>query len=273
MKGVVEYVNPSFTLMTGYTSEDVLGNNYRRVLVDVDIPEKYQQVWDTISSGIEWTGQFHNRKKSGEPFWEKVSISPIRNQEGKVTHFLAIKEDISVQKMAETERVSMEIQLRQAQKLESIGQLAAGIAHEINTPIQFIGDNTRFLKESFGELLKLLKEYEKLSDAFCHNKVTTEMITQLAAVVELVDVEYLNKEIPKSIQQSLDGVERVAKIVRAMKEFSHPGTEQKTAIDLNHAIESTTTVARNEWKYVADLALDLDQNLPRVPCLPGRLTR
>ncbi|MCG8019078.1 MAG: ATP-binding protein, partial [Candidatus Thiodiazotropha weberae] len=84
-----------------------------------------------------------------------------------------------------------------------------------------------------------------------------------------VDLEYLQEEIPKSIQQTLDGVDRVATIVRAMKEFSHPGSEEKTLTDINKAIESTVTVARNAWKYHAELSLDLQPALPQVPCIPG----
>ena len=99
------------------------------------------------------------------------------------------------------------------------------------------------------------------------------LIRAVEATARAIDVAYLTKEIPEAIQQSLEGIERVAKIVQAMKEFSHPGSEEKTAIDLNSAIESTLTVARNEWKYVADMVMELDPTLPLVPCLPGELNQ
>lgn len=157
----------------------------------------------------------------------------------------------------------------QAQKLESIGQLAAGIAHEINTPIQYVGDNTRFLQDSFHDLIRLFEKYKKLLEASNSWNVKDPLISDIEAMAEEIDIEYLIEEIPQAVHQSLDGINRVANIVRAMKEFAHPGVEEKTFIDVNKAIENTVIVARNEWKYVAEMITDFDSSLPLVPCLPG----
>jgi PAS domain S-box-containing protein len=172
-----------------------------------------------------------------------------------------------------TERLELEEQLRQAHKLESIGQLAAGIAHEINTPTQYIGDNVEFLKDSFRDLTILLKSYERLFAAAQAGAVSNETVHEVSLAVEKSDAGYLLKEIPKAIDQTLDGVSRVSSLVGAMKDFSHPGTKEKVAIDLNRAIDSTITVARHEWKYVADLETEYDPALQQVSCLPGEFNQ
>lgn len=172
-----------------------------------------------------------------------------------------------------TERRLMERQFAQAMKMESIGRLAAGIAHEINTPTQYVGDNIRFLQDAMRDLVNLLQRFRNLLDRLKQGTVSDEQIAELEQAIEYADLEYLLEEIPKAIAQSLEGVDRVAKIVRAMKEFSHPGPAEMTTVDLNHALESTITVARNEWKYVADMVTDFDPNLPPVPCLPGEMNQ
>jgi PAS domain S-box-containing protein len=146
-----------------------------------------------------------------------------------------------------TQQKQMEVELIQAQKLESIGQLAAGIAHEINTPTQFIGDNIRFVQESVAEVFGMIDGSEA-------SKST--------------DVEYLRTEVPRAITQSLEGIDRISRIVGAMKDFSHPSIE-RTPYDINHAIASTITVASNEWKYVAEVTTEFDTELPLVPVMPG----
>ncbi len=151
--------------------------------------------------------------------------------------------------------------------------MAAGIAHEINTPTQYVGDNARFLKDSFGEINALFDKFQQLLQAAKTGDLSPEMLAEMESFVRDADLHYLNREIPKAIDQSLEGVGRVAAIVRAMKEFSHQGSEQKQNIDLAHAIENALTISRNEWKYVAKTVTDFDPNLPLVACLPGELNQ
>lgn len=158
-------------------------------------------------------------------------------------------------------------ELLQAQKLESIGQLAAGIAHEINTPTQYVSDNTRFLQSEFENVVRVIEEYELMLSTTECDLSRDDRIARVNELREELDFEFLRSEIPLAITQSLDGIDRIARIVRAMKDFSHPGTEGKEPADINKAIESTTTVCRTRWKYVADLELELDPGLPHVPCL------
>jgi len=187
------------------------------------------------------------------------TASPMGSDGNRTGNVLIIAADV-------TEKRILESQFAQTQKLESIGRLAAGIAHEINTPTQFVGDNTRFLQDAFADLRRLLGEYGRLTQACRTGPVTPEVLADVAQAEKDVELEYLIMEIPQAIAQSLEGVERVSRIVRAMKDFSHPGTEGREAVDLNKAIESTVTVARNEWKYVADMVTDFDPALPPVPC-------
>ncbi len=196
----------------------------------------------------------------------KVTISPYLGSTGEYPGFLILAEDI-------TEYKILQSQLSQAQKLESIGQLAAGIAHEINTPIQFVGDNTRFLKDAFSDVRLLLDKYVQLTSSLQANKETGLLIKDIESQTEEIDLDYLMEEIPSAIEQTLNGINRVAKIVKAMKEFSHPGNEEKTPIDLNKAIANTIIVCRNEWKYVAEMQTEFADNLPPVPCFPAPLNQ
>lgn len=158
-------------------------------------------------------------------------------------------------------------ELAQAQKLEAIGQLSAGIAHEINTPTQYVGDNIRFLHESFSELLSLMGPIVGHGG---NDPVSS--IEDLRQQLESADFEFLMEEIPRATGESLEGIERVTGIVRALKEFAHP-SKDKEPVDINRAIQSTSTVATNEWKYIANLELDLDETLPAVPCVVSEINQ
>lgn len=160
-----------------------------------------------------------------------------------------------------------ERELHQVQRLQAIGQLAAGVAHEINTPMQYIGDNVLFLKDAMHDIERVLQGVTRvLLGRGTSQGVDERDLDALAALSAEADIEYLLAEIPRALEQSGDGVERVTRIVRAMKEFSHPGTQERQLLDLARGLESTLTVCRNEWKYIAEVELDVAADLPAVPC-------
>jgi len=161
-------------------------------------------------------------------------------------------------------------ELVQLRKLEAVGQLAAGIAHEINTPTQFIGDNLRFLKESLGPLLAALQASNQILNA---TKATLSLIQEVDPSFDAGHISYLGEEIPKALDQSLEGVQRVAMIVRAMKEFSNPGMEKKVPSDIHRAIENTVLISRGEWKDVAEVRTSFDPSMPLVPCIPDEFNQ
>jgi signal transduction histidine kinase/CheY-like chemotaxis protein len=225
-----------------------------------------------MQKGI-WTGEspLLTRLKVEVPMLQVVIAH--KSPDGGVEFVSINAHDLTERKKVEKERHQMEIQLRHAQKLESIGQLAAGIAHEINTPTQFIGDNLRFMQDAFNDLLGLLGQFHVLLEAARSQSFAPGPTGKIEQTIQTIDLPDLEKEIPQAIGQALSGVQRVAKIVQAMKDFSHPGNETKMPVDLNRSIESTLTVCRNEWKYVADLQTDFDLSLPLVSCLPGEFNQ
>ncbi|MCG7904688.1 MAG: ATP-binding protein [Candidatus Thiodiazotropha weberae] len=245
------------------TAEQVQGKPIAECPIDWNWEQISNEIETNLSNSMK-SERFDSRFKqqNGSNRLLSICVTPYNDSIGHSDGYLLIADDVTEQKQLESE-------IQQAQKLQSIGQLAAGIAHEINTPIQYVGDNVRFLRDAFEEISEIIDSQHDLVERARTNNIAVEQIDQLDEQIDEVDLEYLQEEIPKSIQQTLDGVDRVATIVRAMKEFSHPGSDEKTLTDINKAIESTLTVARNVWKYHAEVSLDLQPALPQVPCIPG----
>ncbi len=232
--------------------------------------------WDIIEKGIrtsQETGRLAQIEDSrftrpdGTEGFLGITITPIHEEGASCAGYLLLAKDI-------TERKSLQSQIAFAQKMESIGQLAAGVAHEINTPIQYVGDNIRFLSEAFKDIQRLREEFRRLLLSLPDETVVQYDIREhLERLESEADLDYLLGEIPRAFEQSLDGTERIAKIVQAMKEFSHPGGHQKVATDINRALENTIAVTRSEWKYCAEVVSDFDHEIPLIPCLPGDLNQ
>jgi PAS domain S-box-containing protein len=261
--GFLIQVNPTMAQFLGYASPEEM---YSLVTGPLWASAVSQQIHGEFLKMINRDGyvkafELEVLRKDGGRIW--ISSSVRAKYDGlTIVGYSGMFEDI-------TERRNLREQLLQAQKLESVGQLAAGIAHEINTPVQYIGDNVRFLRDSFDSLVALNGTYAELLARACDQTLNPELLRKVSAAVQEADVEYILEEIPKAFTQTLEGVSRVAGLVGAMKEFSHPGTGEKVPFDLNRAIESTVTVTRNEWKYLAEMRLSLEAGLPLVSCLPG----
>ena len=261
-QGQIVYVNLEACRSSERSREELL----TLTIPDID-PLFSKEAWTAFWEGLKTQGSMTletvHQTKHGRVFPVEVTANYLEldGQE----FILSFVRDIS-------ERNTLEGQLRHAQKLESIGQLAAGIAHEINTPTQFVTDNLTFLRDSWSAIGDLLELYRSAvrNAAGVLPPVVTAALDQAARDC---DLEFIVAEAPRAIDQSLDGTRRVAEIVRAMKEFSHPDGAEMTAADLNRAIESTITVARNEWKYVAEIITEFDATLAPVMCYPGDINQ
>ena len=173
---------------------------------------------------------------------------------------------------AEAQRDAVEMQLRQAQKLQAVGQLAAGIAHEINTPIQFVNDSVSFLRDGLKDLLGLVEKSQQARRDLASGEDLGKVEAAMSQAEENADLAYLMENAPKAVERSLEGLDRVATIVRSMKEFAHPDDKEMASLDLNRALDTTLTVARNEYKYVADVLTGFGE-LPLVRCYAGEINQ
>ncbi|MGD9849709.1 MAG: MHYT domain-containing protein [Nitrospirales bacterium] len=272
LRGHTTFMNPVGATMIGWESQELIGK-FKHAIAHHShkdgrpYPQEECPILMTIKKGT----IHHIRdevfwRKDGSSFPVEYISSPMRSTSGNISGAVVVFRDVTEQKKLESQHL-------QGQKMESIGQLAAGIAHEINTPTQFVNDNLRFLSDSFADIQQVLKTYDQALRTLPPDTLDPQLLQAMDTTLTQADLPYITTEIPKALKQSLDGAERIAKIVRAMKDFSHPGSTEKKRYDVNKAIESTVTIARNEWKYVADVVTRLDPTLPLVPCLPGEFNQ
>ncbi|MFA7347523.1 MAG: ATP-binding protein [Desulfurivibrionaceae bacterium] len=304
--GTIEYVNPHFTVVSGYRPEEVIGNNFLNRWSAHNSKETLDTLWETINDGKQWTGELRNRKKSGEILWEQTTIAPVKDEQGAIADFIAIKEDITKRKEAEEEilRLNTDLEQRvldrttalqvsnrdlekayrelkaaqsqilQQEKMASIGQLAAGVAHEINNPTGFILSNLNSLKkylQRFAEFLTLQTEaLEKLSAG--GNEGVDAVLQPVTEQRKVLKIDHLLDDIGPLIEESIEGGERVKKIVQSLKSFAHIDEAEYKPSDINAGLESSLAVVWNELKYKATVIRDYGE-IPNTVCNLGQLNQ
>jgi two-component system NtrC family sensor kinase len=267
------YESPSYQKSLGWSKEELDAMDPLSLVHPDDWDATKQALESAFRTGAGSPLIYRMLTKSGTYRTFESHSAVVRDPQGDHEAVLFSARDVTARREAEEERDRMEVQLRAAQKLESIGQLAAGIAHEINTPIQYIGDNTRFLRDSFDDFMVILARQRAVFTALDLNSLPEDLMRAVPRMLSDSNFEYLIEEIPRAAEETLEGVDRVAKIIKALKEFSYPMGEDPVMMDVNKGIETTLTVARNEWKYHAEAELDLDPHLPFVPGFPGEFNQ
>ncbi len=254
-------VNGAFTRLTGYSAEEAQGRPTSILSSGRQPASFYTEMWSQLLSGGSWQGLLVNKTKAGQFIEVHMLISVMKDPvNGQVTGYVAIHRDVTHERATAREQA-------QAQKLAAVGQLASGMAHEINTPVQFIGDNVQFLADSFGDLRPYLEASRALGE---HGVPSAEELAALKALAAKADLPYLIEEVPRSLSEARDGVRRVAELVRALKEYAHPDAADMAPADINAALRRTLVLARSEIKDVASVETDLG-TLPEITCHIGSL--
>jgi PAS domain S-box-containing protein len=241
----VLYQAGSVRSVLGHTPSELVGSDLSAWVDSDDVPELLSLCRTTEMAGAELCF----RHADGSVRACEVRATSLLDHPAWVGVVLNIR-DIS-------QRKRLEVELRLAQKLESVGQLAAGIAHEINTPIQYVSSSMDFLDNAFADLAGLQEAYAALGEAAARAGADPEALTRIAEAEDAADLPYLRERVPAALERCRDGLERVAKIVSAMRVFGHPSTNAMAPLDINAAIENTLVVAASEYKYIADVTTDL----------------
>jgi PAS domain S-box-containing protein len=265
--GIIEYVNAAFEKVTGYGRDEVIGEHTRLLKSGRHDTTFYREMWRTISAGESFQARMIDRRKDGGLYHSEKTITPLRDEHGAITHYVCTAKDV-------TERHRLDEQLRQSEKLASIGQLAAGVAHEINNPVGFVHSNLGSLARYFEKLLRVLEHYENRRELIAG---TGEAGRAWAAEVEALKAEadyaYLKEDIPALLAESRDGLTRVRHIVQDLRDFSRADAREIWELaDLRAGLDSTLNIVHNEIKYRADVVKHYAP-LPLVECMLPQLNQ
>lgn len=259
--GAILSFNRAAEQIFGYRLVEIIGTNVSR-LMPMDIAAHHdgylRRYIDTQQETfIGKRNEVNAQRKNGEIFPVLLRINPMKIDDD--LFFSGVIDDIS-------ETKSLQAQLIQAQKLEAIGQLASGVAHEINTPMQYIGDNLSALTSNFNDLIAFQSHLHEIADETFKSK--------LKALIDDHDLQFIMEDSPKALKEALEGVARVSEIVEAMNTFSHVETNQaKQTVNLHETLTSALTISRNSYKYIAEIETEFDANINVIDCYPGELNQ
>jgi PAS domain S-box-containing protein len=259
---VFSYISPQVSKVLGHDSQSLVDATS---MLDLVHPDDRQRVLEQLTALTRTGGDVDIDYRVVTPQKRVIDVRSVvtahESGQGGTVVLRGITVDVTRQK-------KLELELRQAQKLESVGRLAAGVAHEINTPVQFVSDSVHFVRDAMNDLITLIHAYQGMRDMAQGCGATCDAFATVVKAEEDADIEYVMENVPKALDRSLDGLNRVATIVRSMKEFAHPDQKEMASVNLNQAIQSTLTIARNEYKYVADVRTEFG-DLPLVTCHVG----